>query len=171
MKWRKASVLPRPRFDRSCFQDRCSQLVSACLPEIGTRERSLTFISGVRSAALYMIELREQMAAQVGFAPTPARLTGGRTTVIRLSNKWSGRRELHSRPPRSKRGRLLLTIRPGKMALSMGLAPTAFPQTTGRFSIQLRELMVGSAGNAPVRHFRLCFLTPDLQSGRRITSQ
>jgi len=31
--------------------------------------------------------------------------------------------------------------------------------------------MVGSAGNAPVRHFRLCFLTPDLQSGRRITSQ
>ena len=30
--------------------------------------------------------------------------------------------------------------------------------------------MVGSAGNAPVRHFRLCFLTPDLQSGSRITS-
>jgi len=24
---------------------------------------------------------------------------------------------------------------------------------------------VGSAGNAPVRHFRLCFVTPDLQSG------
>ena len=99
------------------------------------------------------------MAAQVGFAPTPARLTGGGTTVIRLSNEWSGRRELHSRPPRSKRSRLLLTIRP-KMALSMGLAPTAFPQTTGCFSIQLRERkseMVGSAGNAPVRRFRLCF--------------
>lgn len=30
--------------------------------------------------------------------------------------------------------------------------------------------MVGSAGNAPVRRFRLCFLTPDLQSGSRITS-
>src|SRR5207249_9951182 len=30
--------------------------------------------------------------------------------------------------------------------------------------------MMGSAGNAPVRHFRLCFLTPDLQSGSRITS-
>ena len=27
--------------------------------------------------------------------------------------------------------------------------------------------MVGSAGNAPVRRFRLCFLTPDLQSGSR----
>lgn len=31
--------------------------------------------------------------------------------------------------------------------------------------------MVGSAGNAPVRHFRLSFLTPDLQSGSRITSR
>jgi hypothetical protein len=31
--------------------------------------------------------------------------------------------------------------------------------------------MVGSAGNAPARHFRLCFVTPDLQSGSRITSQ
>ncbi len=31
--WRKASVLPRPRHCRSCFRDRCSQLVSACLPE------------------------------------------------------------------------------------------------------------------------------------------
>jgi len=30
--------------------------------------------------------------------------------------------------------------------------------------------LVGSAGNAPVRRFRLCFLTPDLQSGSRITS-
>src|SRR6266568_4601918 len=30
--------------------------------------------------------------------------------------------------------------------------------------------MVGSAGNAPVRHFRHYFLTPDLQSGSRITS-
>ena len=36
--------------------------------------------------------------------------------------------------------------------------------------IELRAQMVGSAGNAPARHFRLCFLTPDLQSGSRITS-
>src|SRR5713101_2016422 len=31
--------------------------------------------------------------------------------------------------------------------------------------------MVGSAGKAPVCRFRPCFLTPDLQSGSRITSQ
>src|SRR5258708_6985687 len=73
------------------------------------------------------------------------------------------------------------------MALPVGLAPTLFPQTTGCFSIQLREplkcgiriaecgakspaqpystfriphsalRMVGSAGNAPVRRFRHIF--------------
>jgi hypothetical protein len=31
--------------------------------------------------------------------------------------------------------------------------------------------MVGNAGNAPVRHFRFCFLTPDLQAGNRIISR
>ena len=30
--------------------------------------------------------------------------------------------------------------------------------------------LVGSAGNAPVRRFRLCFATPDLPSGSRIIS-
>ena len=60
------------------------------------------------------------------------------------------------------------TLPRGKMALSMGLAPTLFPQTTGCFAIQLRERkgpaihslepdFVGSAGNAPVRRFRHIF--------------
>jgi hypothetical protein len=31
--------------------------------------------------------------------------------------------------------------------------------------------MVGSAGNAPVRHFQFCFATPDLQSSNWITSR
>ena len=55
-----------------------------------------------------------------------------------------------------------------RLALSMGLAPTLYPQTTGCFSIQLREL-VGSVGNAPTRRFRFYLTTPDLQSGNRIT--
>ena len=36
--------------------------------------------------------------------------------------------------------------------------------------LHFERRLVGSAGNAPVRHFRLCFVTPDLQSGSRITS-
>src|ERR1043166_5906919 len=58
----------------------------------------------------------------------------------------------------------------GDLADPKGLAPSAFPQTTGCSAVELRVQMVGSAGNAPVRHFRLCFLTPDLQPGSRISS-
>ena len=39
--------------------------------------------------------------------------------------KWSGWQELHLRPPRSKRGRLLLTLHPEKLALTEGLPPSA----------------------------------------------
>jgi len=42
------------------------------------------------------------------------------------SKKWSGRGELHSRPPRSERGRLLLTSLPdGELALPDGLPPAS----------------------------------------------
>ena len=74
--------------------------------QIGTRERILTYIFGVRTAALYVLSYASKihpgapkarpghyfnrarslpaeslhpgkLAAQVGFAPTPSRLTGG----------------------------------------------------------------------------------------------
>jgi hypothetical protein len=38
------------------------------------------------------------------------------------------------------------------------------------FLFSYESEMVGSAGNAPVRHFRFCLTTPDLQSGNRNTS-
>ena len=38
------------------------------------------------------------------------------------------------------------------------------------FQFSYESEMVGSAGNAPVRRFRFCFVTPDLQAGNRITS-
>ena len=68
-----------------------------------------------------------------------------------------------------------------RLALSMGLAPTLFPQTTGCFSIQLRERN-GLPGRSLGEGWwevlvTLQFVasdtflkTPDLQSGSRITS-
>ena len=138
------------------------------------------------------------MAAQAGFAPAPFRLTGGRTTVIPLSNKSGHRGRTctcgHLVPGQAcccyttrccpgsfgKEAGVLVLVdtRHGsslalpprrRLAPSVGLAPTLFPQTTGCFSIQLREL-VGSVGNAPIRRFRFCLTTPDLQSGNRNTS-
>ena len=62
--WRKASVMLRPRRCRSCFRDRCSQLISACLPK---------------------------MAARVGLAPTPCGLTNRRATLTPPGNGAAGR--------------------------------------------------------------------------------
>src|SRR5471030_1106564 len=62
--WRKASVMLRPRRCRSCFRDKCSQLISACLPKL---------------------------AARVGLAPTPCGLTNRRATLTPPGNGAAGR--------------------------------------------------------------------------------
>ena len=84
------------------------------------------------------------MAAQAGLAPAPSRLTGGWTTIIRLSNEDGG--------PEGA-----CTLNP--------------PADNGALCSLSYESEMGSAGTAPVRHFRLYLTTPDLQSGSRITSQ
>src|SRR5205823_14976967 len=57
------------------------------------------------------------MAEGVGNAPTSARAdpdfkTGAASLYLPAFQKWSGWRELHSRPPPSEGGRLLLTLHP-----------------------------------------------------------
>ena len=61
----------------------------------------------------------EQLAEGVGNAPTSARTdpvfeTGAASFYLPAFQKWSGWQELHLRPPRSERGRLLLTLHPEK---------------------------------------------------------
>ena len=58
-----------------------------------------------------------KMAEGVGNAPTSARAdpvfkTGAASLYLPAFQKWSGWRELHSRPPPSEGGRLLLTLHP-----------------------------------------------------------
>src|SRR6059036_2281839 len=55
------------------------------------------------------------LAEGIGNAPTsacadPVFKTGAVSLYLPAFQKWSGWRELHSRPPRSERGRLLLTL-------------------------------------------------------------
>ena len=101
------------------------------------------------------------MAARVGLAPTPNGLTGRRATFtlpgntelalpagvapasVRLEDerlvyfghgsilKWSEQQDFHLRPPGPKPGALKTELRSEKMADPKGLAPSAFPQTTG----------------------------------------
>jgi len=82
--WRKAPVMLRPRRYRSCFRDKCSQLISACLPQNGcqgwtrTRRRSELWRGRPKPNGLIPIPNRDSQAglrrlvAGVGVAPTGA---------------------------------------------------------------------------------------------------
>ena len=112
------------------------------------------------AASLYLPAF-QKMAARVGLAPTPNGLTGRRATLtlpgngelalpaglapasVRLEDerlvyfghgsirKWSEQQDFHQRPPGPKPGALNTELRSEKMADPKGLAPSAFPQTTG----------------------------------------
>ena len=109
------------------------------------------------AASLYLPAFHK-MAARVGLAPTPNGLTGRRATLTPPGNgaagriptcmsplrrrmpdvfdhgstvKWSERQDFHLRPPGPKPGALKTELRSEKMADPKGLAPSAFPQTTG----------------------------------------
>ena len=85
--------------------------------------------------------------------------------------KWSERQDFHLRPPGPKPGALKTELRSEKMADPKGLAPSAFPQTTGCSSdLATGPELVGNAGNAPVVASNSYFVTSDLQSGGWINS-
>ena len=61
-----------------------------CQPSAGLYDLGST-IHARKAGTLVNRKSQIEVAAQAGFAPTPYRLTGGRTTVIRLSNGAAGR--------------------------------------------------------------------------------
>ena len=108
------------------------------------------------------------LRAQIESTPVKKGLAEFAPPMSRSLRNWSPRQELHLRSPGPRPGMLLLHYavlprligkgsrglfslwrrglaapwggrRVGDLALSMGLAPTLYPQTTGCFSIQLRE--------------------------------
>lgn len=94
------------------------------------------------------------------------------SSATAATEKWSEWQGFHLRSPGPRPGALKTEPHSEKLADSKGIAPSTYPQTTGCSAIELRvRKMVGSAGNAPVRHFQFCFATPGLQSGNWITSQ
>jgi hypothetical protein len=129
----------RPRQCRSCFQDRCSQLISACLPEIGCQTWTRTKTSGLtgRRATLTppgngtagrtptcIVPFRRRMphvfghgsilklVGMAGFSPAASWSQAGRSedrATFRIN--WRTRRELHPQPSRRQRGALLIELR------------------------------------------------------------
>ena len=98
---------------------------------------------------------------------------GGRSCTGPLSFsclEWSERQDFHLRPPGPRPGTLKTELRSDEIGALDGTRTHSSRRQRVAFLFSYESEMVGSAGNAPVRHFRLCFVTPDLQSGSRITS-
>ena len=149
----------RPRRCRSCFRDRCSQLVSACLPRAARIANiQLPIAKASAAQALAIGYSPKTMAARAGLAPTLIGLTNRRATLTLPGNGAAGRiltcivplrrrmpdvfdhgsnlrmvgtQDFHLRPPGPKPGALKTELRSDKMADPKGFAPSAFPQTTG----------------------------------------
>src|SRR5437016_10909777 len=125
--------------------------------------------------------------------------TGAANLYLPAFQKWSARQDLHLRSPGPKPGMLLLhhalfapamfkedavvlflvetenTV-PGprlrrRWRSRWDLHPHSSRRQRVAFLFSYESELVRSAGNAPVRHFRFCFVTPDLQAGNRITSR
>ena len=113
---------------------------------------------------------------------------------------WSPRQDLHLRSPGPRPGMLLLHYavlprlvwersrglgslwtrgmaapwpcrRVGDWRPRWDLHPHSSRRQRVAFLFSYESEMVGSAGNAPVRHFQFCLTTLDLQSSNRITSR
>jgi hypothetical protein len=111
------------------------------------------------------------MALPAGFAPASVRLEDeclilfGHGSHLKLVSAAGFAPAI----PRSQAERVAPTLRAdGGPEGSCTLNP---PADNGALCwLSYESEMVGSAGNAPVRHFQFCFPTPDLQSGNWITS-
>ena len=85
----------RPRRCRSCFRDRCSQLVSACLPKdlrfviYDLRAHGGGVVLLTRKSSF--VNRKSKLAARVGLAPTPCGLTNRRATLTPPGNGAAGR--------------------------------------------------------------------------------
>lgn len=82
-----------------------------------------------------MIELREQLARQVGVAPTTSPFSGERSTSL---SYW--RKETAALPP--SRASVIEVAHDGerrKMVVTEGLAPTAYRLSTDCSNVELRD--------------------------------
>ena len=72
---------PTPGLDRSCFQDRCSQLISACLPEMVRVERIALPTSSFQARPSAADLHPEKMVLTEGISPSSPMLEASRSII------------------------------------------------------------------------------------------
>src|SRR6266513_1276943 len=140
-------------------------------PEIGCQTWTRTKTSGLTGRRATLTPPGNGAADRIPTCIVPFRKRMPHVFDHGSNCNWSERQDFHLRPPGPKPGALKTELHSEKKwRTRRELHPQPSRRQRGALLIELRVQMVGSAGNAPARHFRLCFVTPDLQSGRRITS-
>src|SRR5216684_3918100 len=104
----------RPRRCRSCFRDRCSQLISACLPEIGCQGWTRTNTVRFNKPSCYFDTTWQWLIGAAGRTSTcivPLRRRMPDVFDHGSFLKWSTRQDLHLRSLGPRPSALAATLR------------------------------------------------------------
>src|SRR5664279_481136 len=102
-----------------CFRDRCSQLISACLPQNGCQGWTRTNTERLNRPPCYFDTTWQWLIGAAGRICTCISSFRRRTPRLfrpRQHVKWSEQQDFHLRPPGPKPGALKTELRSEKMA-------------------------------------------------------
>jgi hypothetical protein len=142
-------------------------------PGNGAAGRILTCIVPIRRRMPHVFDhgSNSKLVSAAGLAPAIPRSQA--ECVGYYATRWFAPMDFRDRGREKRYAETLgigLAVR-FEIGASGGTCTHTLPADNGLLFYSATEAeMVGSAGNAPARHFRLFFVTPDLQSGSRITS-
>ena len=155
----------------SCFRDRCSQLISACLPKLAARVGLAPTPCGLTNRRATLTPPGNGAAGRIPTCIVPIRSRMPMCSTTAALQNWSAWQELHLRSPGPKPGALATTLHADR---NWRIRRDLHPQPSRRQRVApLIELRIQNGGKCwyrASRRFRPCLMTPDLQSGGRITS-
>ena len=142
---------PTSGLSRSCFRDRCSQLVSACLPEMvraaGLAPASSSFRGGwPRANARLLLTLHPEIGCQTWTRTKTNGLTDRRATLTPPGNGAAGRTSTCIVPIRSRMPHVFGHGSNLKLVSAAGFAPAVTRSQAGHVAATPRAVRPGVLG-------------------------
>ena len=142
---------PTSGLSRSCFQDRCSQLVSACLPEMVRVERIA--LPPPSEGGRLLLTLHPEIGCQTWTRTKTNGLTDRRATLTPPGNGAAGRNSTYIVPLRRRMPDVFGHGSISKMVSAAGFAPAVTRSQAGHVAATPRAVRPGVLG----AHRGLCF--------------
>src|SRR5437588_13004492 len=145
---------PTSGLSRSCFRDRCSQLVSACLPEMvraaGLAPASSSFRGGWPHAnARLLLTLHPEIGCQTWTRTKTSGLTDRRATLTPPGNGAAGRTSTCIVPLRRRMPHVFGHSSNLKLVSAAGFAPAVTRSKAGHVAATPRAVRPGVLGGTP----------------------